>query len=89
MPMAPEKFDSEEVMVNVEIFRAKLKKAAPILDGRYSECDDLGRHQKPNQETGYCDYCYRHLEYKLLMVDAQRSEERFQGLRKLAEELNL
>ena len=32
------------------------------LSERYSKCDSE-RHQKPNPETGYCDFCYRKMDY--------------------------
>ena len=50
-----------------------------MLYERYEECDSQG-HLKPNQETNFCNYCYRNLTGETV------NNIEF-GLKRLAEEL--
>jgi len=71
------------------------------LRKRYEECGSQG-HLKPNSETDFCYYCYRHLKYhQLENKDIPQSERKkrkyirmqmridyFNGLEKLTKELS-
>lgn len=54
---------SEEVNKRFEF----MEKCRNELDKRYRECDSKG-HQAV--EENYCNYCFRHLEYKAPRTDA-------------------
>lgn len=47
----------------------KLSQAEVVLNKRYAECNSYG-HKKQDVGSNYCNYCYRHLNYKSSKVDA-------------------
>jgi hypothetical protein len=42
------------------------------LKKRYNICDSQG-HQSPDRETNFCNYCFRHLNYKTPETDRKFS----------------
>jgi hypothetical protein len=62
----------------------RLEYAKGLLKKRYELCNSEG-HQLPNNQTGICDYCDRHLIQK----SEQVIPDKLNGLRRIIEEKNL
>jgi hypothetical protein len=66
--MSKTKYTQEEVDQMALDSANEIHRRIRLLYRRYNECDKLG-HQLLDKDKNYCNYCFRHLEYKSPKTD--------------------